>query len=103
MKKLILIVMLLAPGILSAQTNPLWHEQKIKNYLPHMTWPEVQDAHADGHGDHSGRVARAARAAHAHRHRFSERTGTLKADRAEDRRSDVAGSGARAIKPESQT
>lgn len=26
-----------------AQTNPLWHEQKIKNYLPHMTWPEVQD------------------------------------------------------------
>lgn len=25
------------------QTNPLWHEQKIKNYLPHMTWPEVQD------------------------------------------------------------
>lgn len=29
--------------ILHAQTNPLWHEQKIKNYLPHMTWPEVQD------------------------------------------------------------
>jgi len=26
-----------------AQTNPLWHEQKTKNYLPHMTWPEVQD------------------------------------------------------------
>lgn len=24
-------------------TNPLWHEQKIKNYLPHMSWPEVQD------------------------------------------------------------
>jgi creatinine amidohydrolase len=24
-------------------TNPLWHEQKIKNYLPHMTWPEVRD------------------------------------------------------------
>ena len=23
-------------------TNPLWHEEKIKNYLPHMTWPEVQ-------------------------------------------------------------
>lgn len=23
--------------------NPLWHEQKIKNYLPHMTWPEVRD------------------------------------------------------------
>ncbi len=24
-----------------AQSNPLWHVQKIKNYLPHMTWPEV--------------------------------------------------------------
>lgn len=27
----------------SAQTNPLWHEEKIKNFLPHMTWPEVRD------------------------------------------------------------
>ena len=27
----------------SAQTNPLWHEVKTKNYLPHMTWPEVRD------------------------------------------------------------
>jgi len=27
----------------SAQTNPLWHEPKIKNYLPHMTWVEVAD------------------------------------------------------------
>lgn len=26
-----------------AQTNPLWHEQKVKNYLPHMTVPEVRD------------------------------------------------------------
>jgi len=26
-----------------AQTNPLWHEEKIKNYLPHMSWPEVRD------------------------------------------------------------
>jgi len=26
-----------------AQTNPLWHEPKIKNYLPHMTWPEVEE------------------------------------------------------------
>lgn len=28
-----------------AQTpaSPLWHEQKIRNYLPHMTWPEVAD------------------------------------------------------------
>jgi len=27
----------------AAQTNPLWHEEKVKNYLPHMTWPEVRD------------------------------------------------------------
>src|SRR5258707_1120226 len=27
----------------SPVTNPLWHEDKVKNYLPHMTWPEVQD------------------------------------------------------------
>jgi creatinine amidohydrolase len=27
----------------AAQTNPLWSEQKIKNYLPHMTRPEVED------------------------------------------------------------
>jgi creatinine amidohydrolase len=26
-----------------APANPLWHEQKIKNYLPHMTSPEVRD------------------------------------------------------------
>ena len=26
-----------------APKNPLWHEEKTKNYLPHMTWPEVQD------------------------------------------------------------
>lgn len=26
-----------------AQTNPLWQEAKVKNYLPHMTWPEVRD------------------------------------------------------------
>ena len=28
---------------LSAQTNPLWTERKVKIYLPHMSWPEVQD------------------------------------------------------------
>jgi creatinine amidohydrolase len=26
-----------------AETNPLWHEVKTKNFLPHMTWPEVRD------------------------------------------------------------
>jgi creatinine amidohydrolase len=25
------------------KTNPLWHEEKVKNYLPHMTSPEVRD------------------------------------------------------------
>jgi creatinine amidohydrolase len=28
---------------LDAQTNPLWSEQKVKNFLPHMTWPEVRN------------------------------------------------------------
>jgi creatinine amidohydrolase len=39
----LLIQTLLASVTLRAQTNPLWHEEKVKNYLPHMTWPEVQD------------------------------------------------------------
>ena len=30
-------------GQVDAQTNPLWSEQKVKNFLPHMTWPEVRD------------------------------------------------------------
>lgn len=28
---------------LNSQTNPLWTEQKVKNYLPHMTVPEVDE------------------------------------------------------------
>jgi creatinine amidohydrolase len=40
----LLLAMMLVPATVAAQTtNPLWHEDKIKNYLPHMTWPEVQD------------------------------------------------------------
>jgi len=27
---------------LAAQTNPLWTQQKVRNYLPHMTVPEVE-------------------------------------------------------------
>jgi creatinine amidohydrolase len=42
-RTLAVLAALLAGSALHAQTNPLWHEQKIKNYLPHMTWPEVQD------------------------------------------------------------
>src|SRR5262245_18288052 len=31
------------PSLVDAQTNPLWSEQRVKNFLPHMTWPEVRD------------------------------------------------------------
>jgi creatinine amidohydrolase len=44
---ILLATLLLCPVRAFAQTpaptNPLWHEPKIKNYLPHMSWPEVQD------------------------------------------------------------
>jgi creatinine amidohydrolase len=47
MRHILLIVLVLVPVRAVAQTagpgNPLWHEPKIKNYLPHMSWPEVQD------------------------------------------------------------
>ncbi|MFC3712783.1 creatininase family protein [Sphingoaurantiacus capsulatus] len=37
--------MLGATPVLAADppTSPIWHEQKVKNYLPHMSWPEVAD------------------------------------------------------------
>ena len=37
------VAILLLPSRLAAQTNPLWHAQKVKNYLPHMTVPDVRD------------------------------------------------------------
>lgn len=41
------LIALVLTGIFSSaadsQSNPLWHTQKVKNYLPHMTWPEVED------------------------------------------------------------
>ena len=44
---LALIGMLLAAGAASAQTgpmtNPLWGATKVRNYLPHMSWTEVED------------------------------------------------------------
>jgi creatinine amidohydrolase len=45
MKHLLMsLVVLTTPVAAAAQAaNPLWHEQKIANYLPHMTWPEVQE------------------------------------------------------------
>jgi creatinine amidohydrolase len=46
-KYLLLLAMILVHATASAQgptpVNPLWHEVKTRNYLPHMTWPEVQD------------------------------------------------------------
>jgi creatinine amidohydrolase len=41
-----LLAATLVSGAAYAQTtptNPLWTEKKIRNYLPDMTWPEVQD------------------------------------------------------------
>jgi creatinine amidohydrolase len=32
-----------APTPATSNVNPLWTQQKVKNYLPHMTWPEVED------------------------------------------------------------
>lgn len=41
---LLLLALALVPIDAAAQaTNPLWREDKIPNYLPHMTWPDVQD------------------------------------------------------------
>lgn len=40
---LMVIVACCMPARIGAQTNPLWSEQKVKNFLPHMTWPEVRD------------------------------------------------------------
>ena len=38
-----LLILLFAPVVsLTAQTNPLWHGEKVKNYLPDMTYPEVE-------------------------------------------------------------
>lgn len=43
----VLFTVLMLPAWVSAQdaapANPLWHEVKTRNYLPHMTWPEVRD------------------------------------------------------------
>jgi creatinine amidohydrolase len=39
----LMAVVICAQALVSGQTNPLWSEQKVKNFLPHMTWPEVRD------------------------------------------------------------
>ena len=38
----LLLVCVLLSSQSFAQTNPLWTQQKVKNYLPHMTSPEVE-------------------------------------------------------------
>jgi creatinine amidohydrolase len=46
MTRLVVALALLASTAAPASTqatNPLWQESKAKNYLPHMTWPEVRD------------------------------------------------------------
>lgn len=37
------VVVCWTPVRVATQTNPLWSEQKVKNFLPHMMWPEVRD------------------------------------------------------------
>jgi creatinine amidohydrolase len=39
---ILLVLVLELPVAIHSQTNPLWHSEKVKNYLPHMTWPEVE-------------------------------------------------------------
>jgi len=40
----VMVWVLSVPALLAqAPANPLWHEQKVKNYLPHMTSSEVAD------------------------------------------------------------
>lgn len=38
-----LLLVILAPSLAFGQANPLWTESKIHHYLPHMTWPEVEE------------------------------------------------------------
>ena len=42
MRQLAIIVSCLIPLSSAAQSNPLWTQQKVRNYLPHMTAPEVE-------------------------------------------------------------
>lgn len=41
--KACLLCLCFAATPLAAQTNPLWTEQKVRNYLPHMSTAEVRD------------------------------------------------------------
>ncbi len=37
------VVQATSPAV-AQETNPLFIQQKVKNFLPHMTWPEVEEA-----------------------------------------------------------
>lgn len=43
MKTILILLACLTLAAGFAQINPLWNEKKVKNYLPHMTVPEVND------------------------------------------------------------
>jgi len=40
----LVLIMLISTGFCQNDVNPLFKETKIKNYLPHMSWPEVEKA-----------------------------------------------------------
>ena len=43
MRTFLILVLIINWASIISQTNPLWTQEKIKNYLPHMTVPEVED------------------------------------------------------------
>lgn len=43
LRTLCLPVVVLPLALRAQPANPLWREAKVRNYLPHMAWPEVQD------------------------------------------------------------
>ena len=38
-----IVLLILVTGTANAQQNPIWDQAKVKNYLPHMTAPEVAE------------------------------------------------------------
>ena len=40
---IVFVLVLVAASPMLGQTNPLWSQEKVKNYLPHMTVPDVQE------------------------------------------------------------
>ena len=37
------LFVILAPALGFGQTNPLWTPEEAHMYLPHLTWPEVEE------------------------------------------------------------